>query len=268
MLPFALSISILSVAQAATVALAAPDPLPWLARLRSRRWALVPAGSVAVVVAAVAVAAQFAQGLSYLALVAVPPLAALALGRAVRHSAPPLAAAVVPLFALAWLDRRGLAGEGAALVLCALSCVALGSALTALAPRRALKAGVIAMALVDAGLVVADLLQAPNNVLNAAHPAAGLPQLQRVVFGSAVMGYGDLFIAGVVGAMLASRPRRQREGALLAGALALLFELLFFAVHELPATVPVALALVLVDRRDRAVARSPARSRAPLAVKS
>jgi hypothetical protein len=111
------------------------------------------------------------------------------------------------------------------------------------------------MALVDAALVVADLLQAPNNVLNAAHPAAGLPQLQRALFGSALVGYGDLFVAGVVGAMLATNPRLQRRGALLAAGLALLFNLLFFVVKELPATVPIALALVIIDAHEAGLGR-------------
>jgi hypothetical protein len=39
--------------------------------------------------------------------------------------------------------------------------------------------------------------------------------------------------------------------AVLVAALALTFDLLFFAVHELPATVPVALALLLVQRWRR-----------------
>ena len=57
------------------------------------------------------------------------------------------------------------------------------------------------------GWCVSDLLQAPNDALNAAAPVAHLPQLQRAVFGSAVMGYGDLFVAALLGALLASQPR-------------------------------------------------------------
>ena len=46
------------------------------------------------------------------------------------------------------------------------------------ARRAGWRAGIIAMALADTALVVSDLLQRPNNALNAAHPAAGLPRLQ------------------------------------------------------------------------------------------
>jgi hypothetical protein len=257
MLPFAVSISVLTLAQALTIGLPAPGRLPFLRRLRGRGWALVPALSVAAVVALVAAASAVAQGLTYLALIAVPPLAAVALARVSRIASPRLALMVAPLFVCAWLDRRGLAGEAAALSLSALSCVTLGVLLVDLAPRLPLKLGVVAMALVDTALVVAHLLQAPNSVLNAAHPAAGLPQLQRAVFGSAVMGYGDLFIAGVVGAMLATSRPLQRRGIVLAAVLGLLFDLLFFATDELPATVPIAVTLIVLDWGSAAVKESP-----------
>ena len=67
----------------------------------------------------------------------------------------------------------------------------------------------------------AELLQRPNDALNAARPAANLPQLQSAVFGSAVMGYGDLFIAGVLGGLLAAsfgRRLQLRAAALTASA--------------------------------------------------
>jgi hypothetical protein len=237
--------------------------LPRLQRLGARGWALIPPLSVLgfVLIAGVAKRAS-AQGLTYLALIAVPPLAALALGWLSRPARPRLAALAVALFALAWADRRGLAGEGAALLLSGLSCVALGALLAAVTPPRWLAGGILAMAVVDTALVVADLLQRPNDALNAARPAAGLPRLQSVVFGSAVMGYGDLFVAAALGGLLAGAlgAAAQRRAAALTALLALCFDLLFFFVGELPATVPVALALLLtiaVRRRRSARLRSP-----------
>jgi len=115
------------------------------------------------------------------------------------------------------------------------------------------------MAIADAALVVSDLLQRPNNALNAAHPAAGLPRLQTAALGSAVMGYGDLFIAAALGALLALSAGRslQWRAARLTMLLALCFDLLFFFVNELPATVPVALTLtLLVAARWRRSARA------------
>jgi len=251
-LPFWISIALLSLAQGALVALPrAPSAGPTAllhGRLRGRRWAVIPPLSViAFVFVTRAAEHASAQGLTYLALVAVPALAAVALGwltwgARVRHGL-----LVLPLFALAWADRTGLAGEAAALVLSALSCVTLGVLLAQVTPPRWLAAGIVAMALADSALVISDLLQKPNNALNAARPVAGLPQLQSAVFGSAVMGYGDLFVAAALGGLLAATAARplQLRVAALAAALALAFDLLFFVIDELPATVPVALALVL-----------------------
>jgi hypothetical protein len=244
---FPVSICILSLVQASVVALPAAHTLAPLRRLRSGWWALVPVGSVVAFVFGVRALGGVADGLTYLALIGVPPLAALALGCFVRGARPLLAAGAVPLFALAWADRSGLPGEAAGLVLDALSCVSLGVLLVAVTPRRLVKLAIIAMSAADAWLVISNLLAAPNNSLNAAAPVANLPQLQRVLFGSAVMGYGDLFIAGLLGALLAFEPRTQWRATLVAGTLALLSDLLFFAVHELPATVPIALTLIAIE---------------------
>jgi hypothetical protein len=192
-------------------------------------------------------ASGVADGLTYLALAAVPPLAALALGWAMRASRPWFALAAAVLFAVAWADRQGLVGEGAALLLDALSCVTLGALLVAVSPRALVKVGIVAMAVVDVWLVVSDLLQTPNAAVNAATPIAHLPQLQRVVFGSAVMGYGDLFVAALLGALLAAQPRLALRGALIVGLVGLLMDLLFLVVRELPATVPIAITLLILE---------------------
>jgi hypothetical protein len=268
---FWLSIGLLSLCQGVIVGLPRAWSPPWMTRLHSPLWALVPALSVIAFVAMGSVAERdSARVLTYLALVAVPLLAALALGWIVwgtpptTASRPALALLVVPLFALAWADRGGLAGEGAAVALSALSCVALGALIAGVTPARWLALGIVAMACADAALVISDLLQQPNNALNAAHPAGGLPRLQAELFGSAAMGYGDLFVAGVLGGLLAVAGDRSRQlrGALLVALLAVAFDFLFVAVNELPATVPVASALVIlmgVSRRHakRAGARPP-----------
>jgi hypothetical protein len=230
----------------------APARVKGLARrLAGRGWALVPLASIVLVVAAISAAGAIADGLTWLALIAVPPLAAAALGATMRGARPPLALLALPLFALAWWRREALLGEGAAVLLSALSCVTLGVLLTAVAPHGWLKAGIVLMATVDAILVGAQLLQPANDVLNAAAPPAHLPQLQRALFGDALIGYGDLFVAGVFGAIVAAE--QQAEGverppwrwALVTLALALAFDLLFLVLDVLPATVPVALALLL-----------------------
>lgn len=266
---FAVSIALLGLVQAALVALPR-GPLPPLpfAGLRSRWWALVPAMSIVVVIVAVNFYEGSATFLTYLALVAVPPLAALALGLLVRGARPALALAAVPLFALAWVLPGALAGEAAATTLSGLSCVALGWMLVSVVPAGWLRLGVYAMAAIDTWLVAGDLLQGPNSVLSVAAPAADLPRLQAVHFGSAQMGFGDLFVAGLVGCLLATPRHRQLQAAALVAVLALLFDLLFFAVDTLPATVPVAVALALVQRSENRSAaqamRSPRRRSAQL----
>jgi hypothetical protein len=243
--------------QSALVALPhgrAPAALAPLARrFGGRGWALAPFASIVVVVVAISAAGATADGFAWLALLAVPPLAAVALGAAMRGARPWLAALVVPLFALAWADRAGLAGEAAAVLLSALSCVTLGVLLVAVAPRTWIKVGIVLMAAVDAVLVGVQLLQPANELLNAAAPPAQLPQLQRALFGDALIGYGDLFIASLLGALVAAEwgAVPQRRAARLVLLLALCFDLLFVVVDVLPATVPVAAALVLSEASQR-----------------
>jgi hypothetical protein len=125
--------------------------------------------------------------------------------------------------------------------------VTLGALLAAVTPSRWLKLGIVAMACADVWLIASDQLQAPNNELVAAKPGGGLPQLQSEQFGSVSMGYGDVFVAGLLGGVYAARARLQRHAAMLTLALAALFDLLFLVTDNLPATVPVALALLLVE---------------------
>ncbi len=294
---FAVSISILGLVQAALVALPASRRRPeWIDRLGSPWWALVPALSIVIVIGAIEVLPGSADALTYIALVAVPPLAAYALAALTRVRLSPSytrvetdsrsghpdwrgpVAVVVALFVLAWVSPHSLAGEAAATALSGLGCVTLGWLLVCGVPASWLRFGVYAMAAIDTWFVASNLLQGPNAVLSAAAPAADLPRLQAVHFGSALMGFGDLFVAALVGCLLAQMPadgtesrdidrfqsRRQLLGAGLVVVLALGFDLLFFVVDQLPATVPVAVALALVTwrapgrpERRRQTARRP-----------
>jgi hypothetical protein len=260
---FAVSIAILSLVQAALVALPRARRFVWLDAFRSPWWALVPALSIVVVISIVGWQGESATALSWLALIAVPPFAALALGRLIHGARPEWGAAVAPLFVIAWAAPGSLLGEAAATALTALGCVGLAWLLVSVAPAFWLKLGIYAMAVVDTWFVVTDLLQGPNAVLTAAAPSS-LPRLQAIHFGHAAMGFGDLFIAATLGCLLALpadgpesghigrfAARRQLFGAGIVAALGLGFDLLFFAVDTLPATVPVALALAPIELWDR-----------------
>jgi hypothetical protein len=249
--------------QGLLVALPGAGVPAWIRARATARWALVLPLSIAVVVGAIALLPDVADVLTWVALILVPPGAALALGWAMRGARPPLAVLAAPLLVVAWTSQDTAAGELAGLALTALSCVTLGRLLAGVAPTPWLKAGIVAMAVVDAVLVFSNGLEQPNAVLNAAVPAPGLPQLQYASFGPANLGYGDLFVAGVFGGVLAAEGARVWRWALVTWGLAEAFTLLFYVTDILPATVPVAAALLVREAlraqpytRRRQVARS------------
>jgi hypothetical protein len=104
-LSFGLSIGLLSLAQGGIVALPRPDPFPALAGLRNPWWAIIPGGSIVAFVLAVGARPETAEDLTYLALIGVPLLAAVALALVCRLGRPIVALTVVPLFGLAWKDQ-------------------------------------------------------------------------------------------------------------------------------------------------------------------
>jgi hypothetical protein len=231
-------------------------PPEWTQRLHGWGWGLVPIASIVLVIFAIRFVSDTATGLTYLALVAVPPLAAAALAWAMRGSRPWLGSLAVPLFLVAWLAKDSLSGEAAAALLSALSCATLGVLLGMVTPPVWLKAGILLMAGADVWLVASDLLQNPNATLVAAHPPGKLPQLQSETFGAVNMGYGDMFVAALLGAVVAGDRVRQWRAGLLTLVFAAAFDLLFFVVNELPATVPVALALIAIEAYPRRVSAS------------
>jgi hypothetical protein len=239
--------AVLLVVQALLVALPGAGVPAWVARLGGRAWALLLPLSIAIVVAAIALVPDVADGLTWLALIGIPPGAVLALGWAMHGARPVLGVLAVPLTVLAFSAVGTRLGGDAGAALTALSCVTLGRLLAGLVPGRYLKAGIVAMAIIDAILVFGNQLQAPNAVLNAAVPAPGLPQLQYLDLGDASMGYGDVFVAGVLGGVLAAERAPQVPAACLVLALSIAWDALFLVYDVLPATVPVALALVVIE---------------------
>ncbi len=251
----------LNVTQAALVALPAAGLPWWGARFAGRSWWLVLPGSICVVVGGLALAPGAADALTWLALIAIPPLAAAALGWAMHGARAPYALAAVPglVLALAQVDERK--GQTAALLLTALSCVTLGRLLAGGAPTPWLRAGLVVMAVIDAILVFSHGIDAPNAALNAAAPGPGLPSLQYLGVGGASMGYGDVFVAAVLGAVLAaegSSARRQLAAAAVTLVATSAFDCLFAVTDTLPATVPIAVVTLLFRAR-----RTPEPHRSP-----
>jgi hypothetical protein len=233
-----------SVAQAALVAGGSMRCAPRALRgLRHPLFALIPLVALVGVVFGLRAAPEAAGGLAKLALLLVPLLALVAAARI----GPFVLVAAVGLVALTLRDGHSLAGQLGALALIGGSCTVLGALLVEVTPPRWLGVGIALTALADLILVSSGLLAPASATLNAAGVTGSLPQLQRVELGPMTMGYADLFLPALVGALLATRARPRRWVAALTLCFALVAVLVFLVANELPATVPVALALLVVE---------------------
>jgi hypothetical protein len=248
---FELDTMVLDAAQALCVALPAAGIPAFLLRLAGRGWALVAPLSVVLSVAAIGVATASADILTWIALLLVPPGCALALGWAAHGAHPWLALAIVPILAAAFAAPDDPLGRLARLLLIIGSCVTAGRLLAGGAPLWYLKVGVVAMAVIDAVFIFGDFFGDENAAFNAAVPAAGLPRLQVADVGDTSTDYGDYFVAGLVGAILAVERRPQVAAAAATLATAQAFNQLFLAVDSLPGTVPPALVLLAVEAWHR-----------------
>jgi predicted DCC family thiol-disulfide oxidoreductase YuxK len=102
------------------------------------------------------------------------------------------------------------------------------------------------MATIDAVFIFGDFFGEQNAQFNAAAPA-GLPRLQVADVGAVSTDYGDYFVAGLVGGILAFERRPQALAALATFVLAQAFNQLFLVVDSLPGTVPPALVLLAAE---------------------
>jgi hypothetical protein len=242
---------LLDAAQALCVALPAAGLPALLLRLGGRGWALVAPLSVVATVVAITVAAASADVLSWIALLLVPPGCALALGWAAHGARPWMAVLVVPMLAAALVAPDDPLGRLGRLALIVGSCVTLGRLLSGATPLALLKAGVFAMATIDAVFIFGDFFGDQNAQFNAAVPAGDLPRLQVAEIGEVSTDYGDFFVAGLVGGILAVERRPQVVAAVATFVAAQAFNQLFLVVDSLPGTVPPALVLLAFEVRQR-----------------
>jgi hypothetical protein len=251
---------VLIAAQSACVALPAAGLPRFTDRLRSRGWALVAPLSIVLCVAGIELVPSTADVLTWVALLLVPVGCALALGWAMHGSRSALAVLAAPLLALAWASQDSHAGQLATIVLIVGSAVTLGRLLAGAAPLSLLKAGVYAMAAVDAWLVFSNRLQPANAVLVTATPGLGLPQLQSASFGDSGLGYGDFFVAALVGGILAAQRGPQLRATVAVLAASLLWDQLFLVYDVLPATIPPAVVLLGCEALRRRRHSRPAKT--------
>jgi hypothetical protein len=254
---FDLDTFVLDAAQALCVALPAAGIPAFLLRLGGRGWALVAPLSVVVSVVAIAAAAASADVLTWIAFLLVPVGCALALGWAAHGARPWLAVAIVPLLVAALAAPDEALGRAARLLMIVGSCVTVGRLLAGAAPLLWLKLGVVAMAVIDAIFIFGDLWGEQNAAFNAAAPAEGLPRLQVADIGDVSTDYGDYFVAGLVGGILAAERRPQALAALAALVAAQAWNQLFLAVDSLPGTVPPAVVLLAFEAWNRRRERRP-----------
>jgi hypothetical protein len=224
-----------------------------LARFGGRGWALVAPMSVVGSVAAITLASASADVLTWIALLLVPPGCALALGWAARGARPWLAVLVVPLMVAALAAPDDPLGRVGRLALIVGSCVTVGRLLAGAAPLLFLKAGVVAMAAIDAWFIFADYFGEQNAMFDAAAPAAGLPRLQVAEIGDYSTDYGDFFVSGLVGGILAAERRPLAAAAVATFVAAQAFNQLFLVVDSLPGTVPPALVMLAFELLPRRV---------------
>lgn len=244
----------LATIEGALVALPSPVALERLARLRSPAWALVGPASLLFGTFGVLALPSLASGLAILAVIATPLLAAIAVASVVHGRRRSLLLLPVALAVVA-LACTGIAREFAATLLTALGCLTLGAALVRLTPIRPLQLGLLTMALVDVVLLAlgvgqpaADLLR---DALNGSQPA-----FHRGELGPATIDYPDLVLAAILGGIVSGRAIQPRAAVLVA-VLASAYSGLLVVADVVPATVPLVLAMGVVEfwPRWRPIAR-------------
>ncbi len=228
------------------VALPRADALAPLKTLRSPAWAALLPGSIVAGTLVPLAMPSMAFGLVVLAGVLTPALAAIAILEVVRGPRTALVVAACALGLTAALIS-GWAGQLSATALTALGCLALGTALARLIPSRWFVLGVIGMCLADVALLASGIGHSAAALMASATADVHGPVFSQADIGRVSTDYSDLVLAAVLGGFLAGR-HRQLLAALLVTAIGAAYGLLLLPLeHLLPATVPIALALLLLE---------------------
>ena len=234
----------LAILEGAMVALPRPEALRHIARLRSPLWAILLPGAIVLGTFGVLALPPMASGLVLLGLIATPVLALVAALTVIRGNRGRLllmatAGAIIAALLKGWI------GELSGSVLTALGCLSLGAALVRLIPRPLLPLGVLSMCVVDVALLALGVGQSAGGLLATAASNFHAPVLTHAAIGPITIDYPDLVLAAVLGCTFAGSPV-QRAAATLVTALCAAYGLFLPVAGALPATVPIALAFVLV----------------------
>jgi hypothetical protein len=221
-------------------------------RLRGRAWALVLPGVLVAFVIGLSVEPSLATRLAALAVVT-PALALLAPLVADRRRRVPVALVASLAVVIGLWQRHGVVGGCARAIAIACACSLLAALLAGVAPPAALRIGLVVLVAIDVILVISGSVGRTSNALHQAAAPAGLPGFQDATISPATMGYGDLFGAAVLGAILVSEHRSRRRPAAAVLVAALAFGLLLHVVDELPATVPLLAGLLAASYERRSM---------------
>ena len=232
-----------SALEGALVILPRARPFPRLGRLRAPAWALLLPVSIIVGTFGLLVAPGLASPTVFAAAITTPLLAVIAVLLVVRARL-----VVLPLAALAGALAVWAGGQGGHVgtgVVTALACLTVGAALQRLIPGRWLLVGVVAMSAVDIALLLSGPGYHETAVLAAAQTNFHGPRFTGARLGGTTIGYPDLFLAALLGASLAG-DRAQVWAAGLLMMLAVAYDSMLTPGLLLPATVPIALTLVVI----------------------
>jgi hypothetical protein len=256
---FHLDTFVLDAAQAVCIALpAAGIPAALALRLGGRWWALVAPVSLLGTILLISLVPDSADLFTWIALLLVPPGCALGLGWAIHGARWWLALLTLPLLVFAFAAPEGSVGRAARIALIVFSTATAGRLLAGGAPLPLLKAGVVLMAALDIWLVMGHQFESQFAGFDAATPAAALPQLQLAEVGDVATDYGDYFVAGLVGAILAAEGGPQFVAAVVMLPVAEAWNQMLLVVDSTPNTTAPALVLIGYEiwrrRRVRATA--------------
>jgi hypothetical protein len=253
----------LAALEGALVALPRADALAPLRTLRSPAWAALLPGSIVAGTFLPLAMPSMALGLVLTAGVMTPLLAAIAVLEVVRGPRTAALLAVPSGLAVVAALISGWEGQISASALTALGSLAVGTALARLIPRRWFVLGVIGMCLADVALLASGVGHSAAALMSSATRDVHGPVYSQVSIGRVTTDYPDVVLAAVLGAFLAGR-HRQLLAAALVTAIGIAYGLLLLPLANLlPATVPIALALLMLESVEARRAASRARTDAP-----
>jgi hypothetical protein len=246
-LPFTWNFVALCVVQG--LAVTAPRPSPALARVRARPLlGVVPLVGIGGAVAFYGAVGGAAERVADVAAIATPILAVAGL-LALRLRA--VALAVPMLYWIAWQHAGTRVADVAVDGLIVAACATLAWMTGILAPRWALAIAILVTTAVDVVQILSHDLQPVADAIARSQPSAGLPRLQEARWAGASMGWGDVYLAALLGTLTADRLRRNLLAASLVAVAAVAHGFLFLVLDTIPATIPVAAGLLLTALVDR-----------------